>query len=75
MTIEHIQPSEWAVIGARLERAARQGYSVSFVQCITNETFEVWMNKYINRRFTGNSTVLAEAITMALDKVEKEESK
>jgi DNA-directed RNA polymerase subunit RPC12/RpoP len=73
--LERSRPTDWAAIGKRMEQAAKDGYSLSFVQCITNETFEVWMNKFIDRRITGSSTVLAEAIEMALDKAEKEEVK
>jgi len=68
--IEHVQPSEWAVIGARLERAAKQGYSVSFVQCVVDDKIAAWASRFIDRKHEGRGKTVLEALTAALDAAE-----
>ena len=74
MSITHIPANDWAAVGARLERAAKQGYSVSFVQCVVDDKVAAWASKLFHRRHEGRGegrgeTVL-EALTAALDAAE-----
>ena len=45
MSTTHIPANDWAAVGARLERAAKQGYSVSFVQCVVDDKVAAWASK------------------------------
>ena len=70
VSIEHIPANDWAAVGARLERAAKQGYSVSFVQCVVDDKVAAWASKLLYRRHEGRGETVLEALTAALDAAE-----
>ena len=69
-SIEHVQSSGWAVIGARLERAIKDGHQFSLLCCGVFSEAEVWFGKagYAPRKRMAPS--LLEALTAAIDAAE-----
>lgn len=66
VTIEHVQPSEWAVIGARLER-------FPYVEVIARADGKrlACVRNHNGRYFDGCSKTPLEALTAALDAAER----
>lgn len=70
VSITHIPPNDWAAIGARLERALRDGHSFSIVQCVVDGRFAAWGSKHIDKRYEGGGKTPLEALNAALDAAE-----